>query len=496
MKKILFLSLSALFLFVTLSGCGLTTTAATTTTTTITALTEEIAAIKDETVYLTADANGVIGRMIVINRLADVEPGIYVDRGRFTAAFGLSGDETVTIGDNGLRLNIDSHYEEYYYRAELGAGYAAPFAIDIAYELDGEPVDVGEIVGTAGVVTLKMTVSVNPEAEAYFRDKYLCNLQLKLDSGKTRILQATGGTTILAAGVYTIAFLVLPGTSKTFSVTVDTDAFGIGGIEASFTRFDPAMLGDDFAGFGAAMADLILGLEALRDGQVDLADGLADVRAAVDALLVGSADITGGIGAYQDAANLLLASLSELSDHITALSLGASGLQDAGSALLEGYAGLMGIINDVAATFAALHPEDEALLTKLTTMTQTAAAIEAALSAYVGGVDSLSSNLAILAAGLAQLEAGTELLNAGLTELVQASGNIMDGLAMTGSGFDVIVAALPAMIDAQSAMMAGLSDAITGLAFLDIVPGDYVSFTDPDNPVPGSVQFIYSIPGF
>ncbi|MFH0993851.1 MAG: hypothetical protein V1761_05840, partial [bacterium] len=328
MKKILFISLSALFLLVTLSGCGLTTTGATTTTTTGSTPTEEVAAIKDETVYLTADATGAIHKMIVINRLVAVEPGIYVDRGRFTAAFGLSGDEPVTIGETDLRLMIDTHYDEYYYRAELGAGYTAPFQIDVVYEMDGEAVDVDQIVGTAGTVTIRMTVSVNPDAEAYFRENYLCNLQLKLDSGQNRIVQAPGGTTVLAIGIYTIAFMVLPGATKTFAVTVDSDAFGIAGIEASFTRFDPAMLGDDFSTFGTAMIELSAGLEAMQSGQIDLADGLDEILTAVAALQAGSANLTEGLAAYQEAASQLSASLTDLSGNVTALSRGASAQQE------------------------------------------------------------------------------------------------------------------------------------------------------------------------
>jgi len=73
---------------------------------------------------------------------------------------------------------------------------------------------------------------------------------------------------------------------------------------------------------------------------------------------------------------------------------------------------------------------------------------------------------------------------------------VADGLIQTSAGLAELSAAMPILIDAQTAMLSGLSDAMEELAFFKLDPGLPVSFTDPDNPAPVSVQFIYVIPGF
>jgi X-X-X-Leu-X-X-Gly heptad repeat protein len=491
LKKATLILFAAIAVFAA-TACDEATTALTTAVTTLPS--NEIAAVKDETIYLEASSSGAVTDMVVVSRLADVETGLYVDKGAFRTAENLSGTASILIGDDALLVPVLADAEEHYYRATLENGYEPPFLISLEYLLDGTVSEPSAAGGSEHAIHLEVTS--NPDAADGFRDVFLCMVQISIASTGIDTPTADGGLVILSGGDYVVTFTVLPGKNGTFEVLWSGDAFGIDAIQATYTRFTSAFLGDSLSGFADQIPTLTAGFTQLADGTGALRDGLSQLATATHALSAGAADLSSGLvlvaSGLEDAAD----AAEETASSLALLSGAASALEQGESDIADAYANLLLVVADVQATFSALHSDDVALLTKLATLAGTASAIDDALSQHLAGMSDFSDNVAALAAGYAAFASGLRSLADAATGLASGSEDVSTGLA----SLDEALALLPDQIAAMNAALVLLSDGFTGsadeLAFLFADSGASVSFTSADNPAPRSVQFIYTVSGF
>ncbi|MDP3131062.1 MAG: hypothetical protein Q8N15_07020 [Bacillota bacterium] len=493
LKKMLFGALIALLAF-SVIACESTTTSTTATSGSLP--TNEIDAVKDETIYLEAATDGTVERAVAVVRLENVVSGLYVDHGIFTAAEDLSGSATILVEAGRLLVPVLSQRVEHYYRAELGEGYASPFLISLSYFKDTLETDPGAVSVESTDHAIVIHVEANPDASEAFRTGYVCALQITLKSDVVQAPDVTGGLVVLAGGNYLISLTALPGSIGDYRIEYLGTGFGIVSIQATFTRFTPAFLGSELSGFATSMPELTEGIAALAVGTAELHQGLFDLSDAVHTLSTGSADLTDGIGQLHDGLVSAALGAHATADALETLADTAAILASGEADLAAAYAGLMLQVLDVQATFSALHPGDMDLLTKLATLSGTAGAIESALSDHLDGMEAFAD-------GLLDLSNQYALFAAGLDALVLAALDLQDGSAGISDALTSIDAALAAMPEGVLAMNAalttisdGFDDAATALSFLFLEQTDPVSFTSPDNPTPRSVQFIYVVTGF
>lgn len=493
MKKILIL----LLLILTMTGvyaCDSTTTAITTTPVSIPSDNHQAAV--DETIYVNANVLGDTESLIVVSRIKNAEPGYYTEYGNFLSAQNLTGSESILVESDRLEIPVAKACNDFYYRSLLSSGYELPFILSFEYKKDGVIIDpISEVEGS-GVYDIQITVESNQFAKAGFVNQYMSYLQIAINADNTTFPVVSGGSVVLAGGVYTAAFMTLPGTSGLYTITVETTSFSIDSIQASFTHFEPSILGDQLAGFGESMQTLITGLQTLRDGQIAMKSGVSDINTAIMALSSGSSDLAAGLDEIVSGLSQMSDSAQTLASNLSALSQAANQLAISGSALMDAYGNMMITIEDVVTTFSALHSDDEALLTKLLTLSQTASAIEAAFDTYVDGVGSCAENLALLSTGLNQLAASLEAITTALTSLSDGAGNISDGITAITAAMANLPDSLQTMIDAQTVIIENLQTSLGDMQFLFEQPEALVSFTSDANLSPDSIQFVYTIPAF
>ena len=493
MKKGLMVILSFLALL-TIWGCGATTT--TTTTTSSLELLDRGTVPTDQTVYIEAGTDGTIGTMIVVSRIPRAIRGTYCEYGRFTASQNLTGSQPIEMETGQLFIPVSTDGADFYYRTTLADGYEPPFLLTFKYRKDGVLIDPAIEKGNDGHYTVEIEVTANPEAEDGFLDRFMCQVQVAVPATGTQITGTMGGTVVLAGGTYTIGFMTLPGTSATYSLTLDTDAFSIRSIQATFTPFNPEVLGEDLSGIGTGLQTLLEGLIELRDGQTQLKDGLETLSSTLALLSAGSWEATEGLDQLALGLGELTDSAGLLSDNLALIAAGANQLKTSGVSVLAGYDGLMSAVNDVYGTFAPLHSDDVELMTKLITLTQTATAIESALETYVDGVNDCADGLASLSVAMNQWIAALETAEAALRTLAESENELSAGLEEVAMALTGIPESLQAMIDAQTTIISNLSASLNPLAFLLTEAQPLWSFTSSANPTPNSVQFIYSVSGF
>lgn len=332
LRKLLIGTLSVLFAL-SLSSCTAATTS--TTHTTFVQPTNEIAAVKDETIYLEAGTDGTVERVVEIVRLENVVSGLYVDEGNFRVAEDLSGSATILVETGRLLVPVMSERTEHYYRAELGEGYKPPFLITFEYLRDAVSVDPSTRWNSSADHAIVIHVEANPEATEAFRSGYVCALQITIESDVVEAPEIDGGLVVLAGGSYLISLTSLPGSTGDYRVEYRGTDFGIASIQATFTRFTPAFLGSGLSGFASAMPEMTGGIADLADGTADLHQGLLNLSDAAHSLSSGSAGLSDGI--------------VELHDGLVAVALGAHATADALDTLADTAALLAAGEADLAA---------------------------------------------------------------------------------------------------------------------------------------------------
>jgi hypothetical protein len=475
-----------------LMACGQTNTTTTTTTTGVIP-TNEIAAVKDETIYIETNPDGSVESMITVNRLIQASRGLYIDYGRYDSAANLSGTSTILIQDDRLLLPVLEDKDEYFYRATLANGYEAPFLLSIQYLVDG--------VATVHTVrqdirkqhTILIRVEVNPNAEETFQSGYLCALQVTLKSQLIRSLNATGGLVVLAGGNTQISLSVLPGSSAEFRIEYEAMEFGISSIQGTITRFDPSFMGSELLGMASSMPLLTEGIRQLALGTEELRQGLAELSDAMHDLSMGSSDLVGGIAQLK--AGLLAAANAarQTENALSIMAQSAETLRQGEAGILQAYEGLLLQILDVQATFSVLHSDDLILLTKLAAMTATAQAIQSALEDHFHGMTDFTNGLAIIVGGFGTFADGLDEIVLTISMLESGAEDLSEGLSQLDQALRPLPANVNTVTSALNAIATELESAFSSLSLLFEDTSEWTSYVGEENVSPHSVQFVIRV---
>lgn len=313
---------------------------------------------KEESVYITLTPEGQIKTQTVSEWLhSDTGLRGVADRSTLTDITNLKGEETPRQ-ENGC-LYWDSDQNDVYYQGSTDA--TPPLTAAITYELDGQPMEAGELEGRSG--HLRMTVALtNHTAQTVQlngKTRTLCTpfvavVGALLDGDHFTNIQAEQGTVQTDGSSQIAGFVCLPGVAKslegllTGSLDVLADKFlDTVTLEADVTDFempslmiayasDPSLLdsGDLWQDADQAFSDLDelrSATDELLDGAKDLAGGAGELLDAVSGdLLTGAGDLADGAGKVKDGAAQLRDGARTLSDSVSGeLAKGANSL-DAG----------------------------------------------------------------------------------------------------------------------------------------------------------------------
>ncbi|MBQ7646452.1 MAG: hypothetical protein IJS94_04210, partial [Clostridia bacterium] len=131
-------------------------------------------ASKDETVYVIADADGAVQKIIVSDWIKNTLGSASVnDSTALNDIVNVKGDETYTVGGNESRV-WDAQGNDIYYQGNIDR--ELPVARKVSYLLDGKSVTPDELKGKSGKVTIRFdyenkqyeTVKINGKDEKIY----------------------------------------------------------------------------------------------------------------------------------------------------------------------------------------------------------------------------------------------------------------------------------------------------------------------------------------
>lgn len=315
--------------------------------------------VKDESVYVLANTDGSVKRIIVSDWLRNTQrTNTITDSSVLTGIENVKGDETYT--DTGNARVWDTEGGDIYYTGTIEK--ELPVDMEVTYTLDGKPIEAAELAGKSGKVTIRYVytnkqyenVTIDGKSEKIYVPFAMLTGVL-VDSDSFRNVTVTNGK-ILNDGNHTaIVGIAFPGLQEDLAIDNDTleipDSFTISAdvtdfhltntvtIAASglFSQINPEKL-DSASGLTESLTQLNDAMEQLMDGSSQLYDGLCTLLTKSNELVAGIDALAEGAGALKDGAESLESGAAALSDGTKSLSYGLGQLTGNSDNLNDGAA--------------------------------------------------------------------------------------------------------------------------------------------------------------
>lgn len=310
--------------------------------------------IKDETVYVLANSDGTVKKVIVSdwikNAKADNE---IVDDTKLTDIRNVKGNETYSI--NGDHMKVwDAEGNDICYQGSTTK--ALPVDVSVSYKLDGKTMSAKEIAGKSGRVTIRFDyknnqyemVDIGGQKEKIYVP-FAMLTGIELDDDKFSNVEVTNGKVVNDGTRTVVAGLAFPGLQDNLAISKDK-------LEIPDYVEITADVKDFSLGMTVTIAtnDLFNDLDADKLNEGEVRDSMNNLTDAMDKLLDGSSKLYGGL-------DTLLSKSKELVDGIDKLAEGAKELRDGAASLDDGAGKIKSGISELSKGLDTLSSKSDDL---------------------------------------------------------------------------------------------------------------------------------------
>ena len=297
--------------------------------------TEQKKPSKDETVYVLANADGSVKKIIVSDWIKNNGGKTVSDKTELSDIKNVKGNESYVMDTDNMReWNADG--KDIYYQGTISK--ALPVDLKVSYKLDGKPVSVETLAGKSGKVTIRFDYTNNQYENVSIDGKntkiyvpFVMLSGLLLDNGIFTNVEISNGRIINDGDRIIAVGFALPGMQENLNLSRDkVDIPDFVEITADVENF---ALGNTLT---VAANSIISDLDVSKlDSADDLQVSLSELTSAMSKLLDGSSELYGGLSKLLLKSNELIAGVDKLTNGASALSDGAAALSAGLSALVS-----------------------------------------------------------------------------------------------------------------------------------------------------------------
>lgn len=323
---------------------------------------DEADIFKDETVYVMANADGTVDKIIVSDWIKNNKRAEAIeDVGTLSNIENVKTDASFTMNSDDMRV-WEADGEDLYIQGESTA--ALPVDLSLTYSLDGKAMAPDELAGKSGDVTIRFDYTNNEYEDVEIDGKneriyvpFFMLSGLFLDSEKFSDVKVTNGKVVSDGDRIIVAGIAFPGLQHDlglsrddvdipdyFEITAHTEDFELGttvtiatnGLlnEIDLDSIDSLdELNDSLDALDSAMSALISGSSALYSGLNTLLDNTDTLTSGVDTIYAGAVQVSDGAKQVDDGA-------AALSDGASALSAGSISVDTGALSLYSGLSTL------------------------------------------------------------------------------------------------------------------------------------------------------------
>ena len=311
--------------------------------------TEQKKPSKDETVYVLANADGSVKKIIVSDWIKNNGGKTVSDKTELSDIKNVKGDESYVMDTDNMReWNADG--KDIYYQGTISK--ALPVDLKVSYELDGKPVSAESLAGKSGKVTIRFDYTNNQYKNVSIDGKntkiyvpFVMLTGLLLDNDIFTNVEISNGKIINDGDRIIAVGFALPGMQENLNlsrdkvdipdfveITADVKNFALGNTltvaaNSIISDLDVSKL-DSADDLQASLTELSSAMSKLLDGSSELYGGLSKLLLKSNELISGVDKLANGASALSDGAAALSAGLSELVSNNDTLNAGAKQVFD------------------------------------------------------------------------------------------------------------------------------------------------------------------------
>ena len=311
--------------------------------------TEEKKPSKDETVYVLANADGSVKKIIVSDWIKNNGGKTVSDKTELSDIKNVKGDESYVMDTDNMReWNADG--KDIYYQGTISK--ALPVDLKVSYELDGKPVSAESLAGKSGKVTIRFDYTNNQYKNVSIDGKntkiyvpFVMLTGLLLDNDIFTNVEISNGKIINDGDRIIAVGFALPGMQENLNlsrdkvdipdfveITADVNNFALSNTltvaaNSIISDLDVSKL-DSADDLQASLTELSSAMSKLLDGSSELYGGLSELLLKSNELISGVDKLANGASALSDGAAALSAGLSELVSNNDTLNAGAKQVFD------------------------------------------------------------------------------------------------------------------------------------------------------------------------
>ena len=311
--------------------------------------TEQKKPSKDETVYVLANADGSVKKIIVSDWIKNNGGKTVSDKTELSDIKNVKGDESYVMDTDNMReWNADG--KDIYYQGTISK--ALPVDLKVSYELDGKPVSAESLAGKSGKVTIRFDYTNNQYKNVSIDGKntkiyvpFVMLTGLLLDNDIFTNVEISNGKIINDGDRIIAVGFALPGMQENLNlsrdkvdipdfveITADVNNFALSNTltvaaNSIISDLDVSKL-DSADDLQASLTELSSAMSKLLDGSSELYGGLSELLLKSNELVAGVDKLANGASALSDGAAALSAGLSELVSNNDTLNAGAKQVFD------------------------------------------------------------------------------------------------------------------------------------------------------------------------
>lgn len=304
---------------------------------------------KDETVYVLANADGSVKKIIVSDWIKNNGGKTVSDKTELSDIKNVKGDESYVMDTDNMReWNADG--KDIYYQGTISK--ALPVELKVSYELDGKPVSAESLAGKSGKVTIRFDYTNNQYKNVSIDGKntkiyvpFVMLTGLLLDNNIFTNVEISNGKIINDGDRIIAVGFALPGMQENLNlsrdkvdipdfveITADVNNFALSNTltvaaNSIISDLDVSKL-DSADDLQASLTELSSAMSKLLDGSSELYGGLSELLLKSNELISGVDKLANGASALSDGASALSAGLSELVSNNDTLNTGAKQVFD------------------------------------------------------------------------------------------------------------------------------------------------------------------------
>lgn len=426
---------------------------------------EDLALSKHETVYVVANEDGSVKKVIVSDWLKNIngEP-ILSDYSELSNVVNVKGDESYSLDKNNM-LVWNSEGNDIYYQGTTDK--SLPIDISISYFLDNKPITLDELAGKSGKVTIRFDYTNNEKRIVKIDGKqetiyvpFIIVTGMVLDQDNFDNVSISNGKIINDGNRNVVMGFAMPGLQESLNINkADYEIPNFIEIKADVTNFELTttltvatneLFSDIKIGNDLDLNELVSGLNELSDASNKLSDGSSKLYDGVSELLDKSGELIYGINkladgakTLNDGANNLYKGTEELQIGVDGLNAGLNSLVANNTEILEAskqvFDSLLNTANNQLAASGLEIPKltidnYAVVLDKIIEANKdvpTLIKLKAELDSYnqfYTGLKVYTDGVSQACAGSSQLMSGTGKLKDGAKQLANGSNELSNGL--------------------------------------------------------------------